>query len=141
MSAWYLSQSEDEDEDRQSMRSRNQTFVRKIALIYAVSDASPVIRLDHIEAAIALVEWQWQGVVRMLPTWGAQKESRIEQRIIEAFRKHGPFLTRRQIQSKCSNPSKWTTLDFNRVFEGMEKSGQIERQTEERTVVYFLSAA
>ena len=141
MSAWYLSQSEDEDEDRQSMRSRNQTFVRKIALIYAVSDASPVIRLDHIEAAIALVEWQWQGVVRMLPTWGAQKESRIEQRIIEVIRKHGPFLTRRQIQSKCSNPSKWTTLDFNRVFEGMEKSGQIERQTEERTVVYFLSAA
>ena len=140
MSVWYLSQSEDEDEDRQSMRSRNQTFVRKIALIYAVSDASPVIRLDHIEAAITLVEWQWQAVVRMLPMWGAQKESRIEQRIIETLRRHGPRLQRREVQQKCRNGSKWTTLDFNRVFEGMEKSGQIERETDDRTVVYFLSA-
>lgn len=141
MDAWYLSQTEDDDEDRQSMRARNQTFIRKIALIYAVTDASPVITLDHIEAAIALVEWQWKGVTRMLPSWGAQKESRIEQRIIEVLRLHGPKLKKRDIQQKCRYPSKWTTLDFNRVFEGMEKSGLLDRETEEQHVVYFLAAA
>ncbi|MGB3327547.1 MAG: DUF3987 domain-containing protein [Thermomicrobiales bacterium] len=138
---WYLAQPSDDDEDTESMRVRLQLQIRKVSLIFATSCASPVITVAHVDAAIALIEWQWRQVVKMLPTWGSQKESRIENRIVDVLRTYGPYLRKREIQRRCSNPRQWSTLDFNRVFDAMLRNEQIESfRDDEKATVFGLAA-
>jgi hypothetical protein len=121
--AWYIadyratSQSEEED----AMRVRHAVLIQKIALIYAVSERSRMVLLEHLEAAIALVEWMWIHVRQLMTDWGASIDTQIEARIIAALSKHGA-MRRRELQMRCGS-RKWSGRDFAATFKAMQENG------------------
>lgn len=97
--------------EEDAMRVRHSVLIQKIALIYAVADAASAIQLAHLEAAIAVIDWMWRHVQRLMATWGGNLQREIEQRIIEVLTKQGP-MKRWQLQAKCSN-RRWSAKDFS----------------------------
>ena len=119
--AWYV-----EDYRRQmtpeeeAMRVRHAVLIQKIALIYAVTERKREVGLDHLEAAIAVVEWMWGHVSVLLDTWGRSIDGQIEERIKTALADHGP-MRRRELQQKCSS-RKWSGTEFARTFKAMAEN-------------------
>lgn len=122
---WYYSIAAemDTDEDLADMRTRHPSLVLKIALIFAVTDRADAIEWRHIEAAIALVEWSWGMVQKMMQAWGARDERYLEDRIVSVLQNRGP-MTRRQLQMRCGS-RKWTGKDFALAMEWMRKNDTI----------------
>lgn len=123
---WYQQDRErvlaSEDED--SMRSRLGVHVRKIALIYASLAGARAIELDHLEPAIAFVEWSWVHTRELMKGWGVGLWSQVENRIEQVLRER-PGIQRRQLQQLCRG-RKWSSREFAMVLDSMLKNGTIE---------------
>jgi hypothetical protein len=119
MGTWYnaLLDSVEHDEDESTMRQRHQTMAVKVALVYAASDGAAVIDTQHVQPAIALVEWTWRNVRVMMAEWAVGRDVVIENRVLQSLRKHGP-MTRRQLQRACSS-RKWSGQDFAKTLKAM----------------------
>jgi hypothetical protein len=89
------------DIDIDEIITRYPTIVRKLALIYAITedtrDLNPKIEVHHLRAAIALIDWAFEESKKIVGDWGASEESRIEHRITSALVKNGAPLSRRKL--------------------------------------------
>lgn len=110
-------------EDEASMASRLALHIRKIAVIYAALTNATEITVDHLEPAIAYVEWCWQHTRRLMRTWGVGVFNQIEERIELVLASRGP-MKRRDLYHQCKN-RKWSTKEFIQVFESMVKTGSV----------------
>lgn len=131
--AWYIAdyQNSDGNADEQSMRSRLGTHILKVALIYAVCDgATGSIELNHLNAAIAFVDWCWHHTRELMKDWGVGPTNQIENRI-EAVLRRSRALKRRDLHNQCRN-RKWNSADFAKVLDAMIRNGTVEIDEEGR---------
>jgi hypothetical protein len=123
---WYLAEQKeirgDDDEDRADMRARHATLIRKVALLYAITDASSVITETHLQCAMDFVAWTWGEVSAVLRTWGASMDIQLEERI-RAVLGGGP-VTRRELQQRVGG-RKYSARDFAMTFDAMVKNQSI----------------
>jgi hypothetical protein len=122
---WYIADftRESPTSEEDAMRARHAVLIQKLALIYAVCDEAKTIQLDHLEAGIAVVEWMWRQLERLIPHWGRTIDGQIEERIRGFLQREGP-LRRRQLQMWCGS-RKWSGTEFARVLEAMVKNGAV----------------
>lgn len=119
--ASYPSGSASSQED--AMGIRLGTLIKKAALIHAVMDRSSFVEVNHLEAAIALVEWSWGHTKRLLPTWGESPDAALQRKIIETLNRKGPTLHKRIIQQYAGNRS--GPGMFARTIKFMAENGEI----------------
>jgi hypothetical protein len=105
-----------------SMAIRLGTMIKKVALIHAVLEQANAVELTHLEAAIALVEWSWFHMRRLIPTWGEFPEAKLQRLILEILRRKGP-LTRRKTQQSIGHRLGPGT--FARVVKAMLENGEL----------------
>lgn len=121
---WYVEYSSAEGtEDEQAMRIRHPDMVQKWALLFAISDRSQEITLAHLKAAIAVLDWMWDGIKRRLPTWGVSADNKIEELIRVVLMRDGA-MKRRVLQQRTSR-RKWSGKDFASVFRSMVENGHL----------------
>lgn len=68
---------------------RIQTFIWKLALLYAAMDFSPEIRLDHLEPAIAAGNYLEQSVAAVFRSFGASRWKRNEDKLLSYLQSRG----------------------------------------------------
>ena len=117
---WHRKQTADEE----AMRGRYATLIVKIAMNYAVQNGDQMITQQHLEQGIAVVEWMWGHVARMVPGWGSTTLGRLEGRVIRVLTERGT-VSKRTLVSNCSNPRHWTTRDINDVIDALVRAGTI----------------
>lgn len=105
-----------------TMSQRHQVMVLKIALIYAMTDCAKQIEQEHLERAIAFVDWMWGCVRQMMGSWATSTDNRLAKRITDVLTRTGP-IKRRDLQRKTSDP-RWSPNDFARMVRSM-----LENQT------------
>lgn len=123
---WYRKITADDgsvSEESESMRSRHQTLANKIALIYAVSDQSDAIYAEHMEPAIAFVEWMWSNLQILMKTWGISNFNHIQQRIESVLREKGS-MNKRELSRQCSN-RRWNIAEYNAVLAALQRSDRV----------------
>lgn len=115
--------------DEASLRSRLGQYIRKIALIYAITDgAQEYIEIKHLEAGIAFVEWSWAHVRQMVGEWGTPMFNAIENKIETILKSNGP-MKRRELQNACRS-RRWSSVEFGRVLDAMIGNETVERDVE-----------
>lgn len=110
-------------EDELAMRIRHPDMALKWALLFAISDRAHAITLDHLNAAIAVLDWMWEGVKRRLPTWGVSIDNKIEALIRQSLEDHGA-MKRRDLQRKTAR-RQWSGREFAAVFRAMVENGHL----------------
>lgn len=128
--AWYVADGKRklDTDDEYSMQSRLGVHIRKVSLIYAASVGAQAIELEHLESAIAFVEWCWEHTRQLMRTWGVPMFNQVEARVEQVLRKKGP-IKRRILQKNCQS-RKWTVVDFARVVDVMVRNGTIAVDSE-----------
>lgn len=125
--AWYIKDGEVQPatDDEASMRSRLGVHIRKLALVYAVGAGErKAIQIDHLESAIAFVEWCWAHTEQMMKGWGVSLFNAIEEKIrLELERAGGP-MPKWKLNRKCRS-RRWGTVEYVKVLEAMMRSGEI----------------
>lgn len=122
--SWYLeSWGRKQSEDEAAMRVRHPVLAIKIALIYSVLAGESEITRTALEQGIAVVDWMWTHVARMLPGWGGTVFGRIESKITQLLTDRGP--TKRRVLTQYCRSRTWSTADFNAALDAMVKSGAI----------------
>lgn len=106
-----------------TMSQRHQNMVLKIALIYALTDGAKTITFDHLEHAIAFIDWEWACVKRLIAGWATSNDNRLADRILQVLKATGP-IKRRILQKKTSDP-KWSPNDFARLVRSMAENGTL----------------
>jgi hypothetical protein len=128
---WYLAIPEEVDELANDMKVRHPMMVQKWALMFAVSDGAPHITLEHLNAAIAIVEWMWTCIQKYLPGWGVAPERKIEERILTVLEQRQP-MTRRELNQYVRG--KWTAREYASVYRAMKENQQIVESADGRYV-------
>lgn len=105
------------------MRVRHQDHVMKLALIYAVTDQSDTVGIQHLEPAMATLNWSWAHVRQLMGDWGQRLDNEIENRMLAVLAQRGN-MKKRELFQKSAN-RKWTTPEMIRVFESLIKSGRV----------------
>ena len=120
---WYIRSYPTGHESAQedAMGIRRGTIVKKIALVHAVISGAQSISADHMEIGIAIGDWSWEHVRRMLPTWGESKDAEMERKILE--RLHQTPMTKRQLQQYTGN--RLGPGVFSRIIKSMVENGDI----------------
>jgi hypothetical protein len=123
---WYdrINRSKGDDEAHASMRERHQVIGLKAATAYAITDGERYMDVHHLEAAIALVEWSWENVRRLMRLWGVSVAHKLEDRILTVLRQRGN-LTKRELQQQCSSRL-WTRVEFAKVVDSLHRAEVIE---------------
>jgi len=123
--AWYIDAYPQGDTSSQedAMGIRLGTLVKKVALVHAVLDRSATIRRDHLDAAIATVDWSWGHTRRLLPTWGESPDARMARQIMEVLARRGPYLSKRKVQQLAGNRAGPGV--FARVVKAMIENGEL----------------
>lgn len=119
---WFYAIPEEVDELANDMKVRHPMMVQKWALMFAVSDGSPVITLDHMNAAIAIIDWMWTCIQKYLPSWGVAPERKIEERILTVLSQRQP-MSRRDLNRYVRG--KWTAREYASVYRAMKENHQI----------------
>lgn len=123
--SWYIDEwHRRQTPDEEAMRARYATLVVKIALIYAVLNGDQLITQDHLEKGIAVIEWMWAHVIRMVPSWGSTTHGRLEAKFLQTLEERGP-MKRRDLTRSCSNRRKWSSMDMKQVLEALMSNGVI----------------
>lgn len=121
---WYVQYSSYKgSEDELAMRIRHPDMALKWALLFAVSERADEINLPHLEGAIAVLDWMWEGVKRRLPTWGVSIDNKIEALIRRNLEDYGA-MKRRDLQRKCQR-RQWSGREFAAVFRAMVENGHL----------------
>src|SRR5690349_23316180 len=105
------------------MQIRHANLIRKLALIYAVCDGADEVTDSNLESAMALVDWMWGHLCKMIKTWGADPSLVIEERIISVLKKFGAQ-KRRDLLNR-SKRQKIKTAVWNETFKAMRESGTL----------------
>lgn len=113
----------DADEDRADMRARHANLIRKLSLIYAISDGASEIDDRHMQPAIDFVSWMWGEVQAVMRSWGASMDIKLEERIREVLT--GGPLARRDLQRRIGG-NKFSARDFAITLEAMAKNRTVE---------------
>jgi len=121
---WYISSYPTGRESAQedAMGIRRGTIVKKVALVHAVTDGAKKVGANHIETGIAISDWSWDHVKRMIPTWGESKDAEMERKIIDRLSQRGP-MTKRQLQQYVGN--RLGPGIFARIIKSMVENGDI----------------
>lgn len=124
---WYINDVhvQPETDDEASMRSRLGVHIRKLALVYAIGAGErKAIQLDHLESAIAFVEWSWAHTQQMMKGWGVSLFNAIEEKIrLELSRENGAM--QKWILNRKCRSRRWGTVEYVKVFDAMVKSGEV----------------
>lgn len=121
---WYVKYSSYKGtEDELAMRIRHPDMALKWSLLFAVSDRAQEVGLPHLQAAIAVLDWMWDGIKRRLPTWGVSIDNKIEALIRQNLEDHGA-MKRRDLQRKCQR-RQWSGREFAAVFRAMVENGHL----------------
>jgi hypothetical protein len=80
--------------------SRAEAQVLRISMLYALADASPIIQLPHLKAALAL--WNYSAASAKC-LFGGRLADVNAQKILEALRSHPQGMTRKQILDEVFN--------------------------------------
>lgn len=102
-----------------TMSQRHQNMVLKVALIYAISDCSKSIELEHLSRAIAFVDWSWGCVRQLMGGWATSNDNRLLDRIMAVLQRTGPIKPR-DLWPKIKDP-KWTYNDYSRLIDNMKR--------------------
>lgn len=129
--AWFDAFQEEEDELLNDMKVRHGVMIHKWALLFAVSDGAQEIDYPHMHAAIALCDWMWDCIARMMPGWGVSDDRKIEERILAVLDQRQP-ITKRDLNRYVRG--KWTAREFASVFRAMKENHQIAVSVDERYV-------
>jgi hypothetical protein len=113
-----------QNEDEASIRSRLAVHIQKLALLYAASSGAKAIDTDHLDPAIAFVEWSWKHTQQMMKTWGVPVFNQIETRIEHVFKERGPM--RRRVLQGYVRGRKFGAREFAQVLDAMLKNGTVE---------------
>ncbi len=70
-----------EDDAEAKLAERLASNIQRIALIYAASEGAREIGPAHLDAAIALGEWQWAFARKEVKRWGQELEARVESNV------------------------------------------------------------
>jgi len=121
---WYIASypTGHESSQEDAMGIRRGTIVKKIALVHAVMSGSKHVTDEHMEIGIAIGDWSWSHVRKMLPTWGESKDSEMERKIMEKLEQRGP-MTKRQLQQYTGN--RMGPGVFSRIIKSMVENGDI----------------
>lgn len=128
---WFLAVPDEQEEIAADMKVRYPVMIQKWALLFAVSDRAPAVGLEHIESAIALGDWMWECVRRLLPTWGTTPERKIEERMLTVLQQRQPIEKRILTQYVRG---KWTSREVAQVLKSLSDTGQITLSTDRRFV-------
>ena len=128
---WFYSRPEIDDEIAADISVRHPEMAQKWALMFAVSDQADAIEPQHLEAALILVDWMWECVQTMLPSWGVSNERKIEERIITVLQQRQP-MTKRDLNRYVRG--RWTAREFATVFRAMRDNHQISVDASDRYV-------
>jgi hypothetical protein len=101
-----------QNEDERHMAERIEANAARIAVLFAATDGTPIISLDHLQAAIDFVMTSFNNVRISSALWGANDELQIEAMIMNALRQ-GP-LGYAALRRYCG---KFDAVSFKRVFE------------------------
>lgn len=126
--SWYMEDGkiQPSSDDEASMRSRLGVHIRKLALVYAIGAGErKAIQLDHLESAIAFVEWSWAHTQQMMKGWGVSLFNSIEEKIRLELGRESGAVPKWILNRKCRS-RRWGTVEYVKVFEAMLKSGEIE---------------
>lgn len=128
--AWYMAdrRRKIQNEDEASIRSRLSVHIQKLALLYAASAGAMEIDIEHLEPAIAFVEWSWRHTQQMMKNWGSTIDNQIETRIERVLTDRGPM--KRRILQGYVRGRKFGTKDFGMVLDSMIKNGTVEQDPE-----------
>jgi hypothetical protein len=86
--------------------ARDEATARKVALIHAALDAAGEIKVCHLEAAIAFVEFLWQCRFPLFSKQGMTPTAEIEEKIITRVRESMPLgIAYRDIRRGVQRPS------------------------------------
>ena len=91
-----------------ALTSRSEAHVVRLSLIYALLDKSPVIRLEHLEAALAVWEYA-EASVRYI--FGEKTGNQDADKILEAVRHDPQGLTRSEISKVFKGNVPATRID------------------------------
>jgi hypothetical protein len=104
------------------MGIRRGTIVKKISLVYAVTEGAREIDLPHLEYGIAFGDWCWEQTRRMIPSWGESQDAELSRKILEKLAQRGP-MTKRQLQQLVG--SRLGPGVFARIVKSMVENGDI----------------
>lgn len=123
--AWYVETYPQGDTSSQedAMGIRLGTLVKKVALVHAVLDRAQAVRSEHLDAALATVDWSWGHTRKLLPTWGESPDARMARQIMEVLARRGPYLSKRKVQQLAGNRSGPGV--FARVVKAMIENGEL----------------
>ena len=86
--------------------ARDEATCRKVALIHAALDASDEIKIHHLEAAIAFVEFLWECRFPLFAQHGMTPTAELEEKILSRVRSAMPLgLAYRDIRRGIQRPS------------------------------------
>ena len=128
---WFDAIPEYDDEIASDISVRHPEMAQKWALMFAVSDQADRVEAHHLESALILVNWMWECVQTMLPSWGVSNERKIEERIITVLQQRQP-MTRRDLNRYVRG--RWTAREFATVFRAMKDNQQIVVDSSDRYV-------
>lgn len=112
---------ENNDSNRAEIRAE------KFALALAVDSGSDEIDENHIEKALALVEYEG-AVKKYLRTYEAQtKEGSIQMELMYHLRKAGGWMTSRDLQ-RVMNSARYGTTLWGQAYAGLIRSGWIREE-------------
>jgi len=121
---WYIRNypTGNESAAEDAMGIRRGTIVKKISLVYAVTEGAREIDLPHLEYGIAFGDWCWEQTRRMIPSWGESQDAEMERKIIEKLTAKGP-MKKRQLQGVVG--SRLGPGVFARIIKSMTENGDI----------------
>ena len=123
-----LANDDDADETVSDMRQRLHVQVRKISMLLALTDGEITIRLPHLRAALAIVNWSWTETMRLIDLWNPSIESRIERRVLDVLASQGA-MSNAKLQQTTRNRA-WSATEYNRVIKALIEVGAIVRDAE-----------
>jgi DNA repair photolyase len=120
------------------VESRKPAHILRLALLYALLDKSRVIRVSHLDAAIAV--WEYcQASARCLFSPKHQQQDFSEQKLLTLLRQHPEGLTTAQVTFMAFNNNK----DAGGILQKLKEDGKVRSETVKgkgRPAVYwFLS--
>lgn len=125
------------DENNASIKGRTETYILKIATILAVSDTSTIIRAEHIEAAIAIVDYSNKVIDHVFGISSTNGSNELK--IINFLKNNGGIAQRSLIQKKIYN-NKLKAETLNQVRDQLEMTGSILIETSNNSEIWKLTS-
>jgi hypothetical protein len=110
-----------------SVINRAEAQVLRLSMLYALADASPVIKLDHQKAALALWNYCRDSAYYL---FGDRLSDPNAEAILQALKRHPEGLTRKEIFDLVFQKN-ITGRVLAEAFENLEKSGFVKKEVQQ----------